>query len=186
MPKIFTKVIVHTVSDLTNHWLSEIVIWLYLLLFLFNALLSLFLTADHYSFSVFFPATGTKAGAIKGCHTWMSLTFSDTECPVEICQPQTWSYQDSQALGILPFGAAPPGFQPGLEETPPTFPFTVWSRNGCEITRMLESWPFWCALSMHGNCSTRTRCVDTFCSHLSLIYRYRKDAWNVPVFFLTW
>ena len=43
----------HTASDFTNHyWLSEIVINFYLLLFLFfllNALLSLFLTAYHYS-----------------------------------------------------------------------------------------------------------------------------------------
>ena len=53
-----------------------------------------------------------------------------------ICQPQTWSYQDSQALCILdshlPFGAAAPWFQPGLaawrnslSSLPPTFPFTV-------------------------------------------------------------
>ena len=46
-----------------------------------NALLSLFLTAYHYNSSVFFSATGTKAGAIEGCQTWMSLTLSDTECP---------------------------------------------------------------------------------------------------------
>ena len=44
-----------------------------------NALLSLFLTA-YYSLGVFFPATGTKASAIEGCQTWMSLTLSDTEC----------------------------------------------------------------------------------------------------------
>ena len=38
--------------------------------------------------------------------------------------------------------------------------------------------------SLHGgDCSTRMRCVDTFCWHLSLIYLYRKDAWNVPVSF---
>ena len=41
----------------------------------------LFLTAYHYSLSAFFPATGTKAGAIEGCQTWMSFTLSDTECP---------------------------------------------------------------------------------------------------------
>ena len=46
-----------------------------------NALLSLFLTVQHYSMSVFPPATGTKAGAIESCQTWMSLTLSDTECP---------------------------------------------------------------------------------------------------------
>ena len=38
----------------------------------------------------------------------------------------------------------------------------------------------------HCDCSTRMRCVDTFCWHLSLIYLYREDAWNVLVslFFL--
>ena len=47
---------------------------------IFNALLSLFLTAYHYSLVVFFPAKDTKAGAIEGCQTWMSLTLSVTEC----------------------------------------------------------------------------------------------------------
>ena len=45
-----------------------------------NALLSLLLTAYHYSLGVFFPAKDTKAGAIEGCQTWMSLTLSVTEC----------------------------------------------------------------------------------------------------------
>ena len=45
-----------------------------------NALLSLFLTAYHYSLGVFFPAKDTKAGAIEGCQTWMSFTLSVTEC----------------------------------------------------------------------------------------------------------
>ena len=80
MSKIITKVIVHTVNDLTNHcWLFETVIWLIYTLFLY-ALLSLFLNAYHYSLGVFFPAKDTKAGAIEGCQTWMSLTLSDTEC----------------------------------------------------------------------------------------------------------
>ena len=87
MSKIFTKVSIHTVNDLTNnYWLSEIVIWLIKknkYIYIKNALLSLFLTAYHYSFSVFFPATGTKAGDTEGCQTWMSLTLSDTECPAQ-------------------------------------------------------------------------------------------------------
>ncbi len=81
MSKIFTKVIVHTVNDLTDHyWLSEIVIWYRKKKEKLNALLSLFLTAYHYSLGVFFPAKDTKAGAIEGCQTWMSLTLSVTEC----------------------------------------------------------------------------------------------------------
>ena len=81
MSKIFTKVIVHTVNDLTNHyWLSEIVIWLWDKKYKkLNALLSLFLTAYRYM-GVFSPAKDTKAGAIEGCQTWMSLTLSVTEC----------------------------------------------------------------------------------------------------------
>ena len=45
-----------------------------------NALLSWFLTAYHYSLGLFFPAKDTKAGAIEGCQTWISLTLSVTEC----------------------------------------------------------------------------------------------------------
>ena len=56
---------------------------------------------------------------------------------LDIWQPQTWSRQDSQALGIpgshVPAGAAPPWFQPvlvvwraRLSTIPPTFPFTIW------------------------------------------------------------
>ena len=44
------------------------------------ALLSLFLTAYHYSLGQFFPAKDTKAGAIEGCQTCVSLTLSVTEC----------------------------------------------------------------------------------------------------------
>ena len=51
---------------LLSDWLIQIVL---------NALLSLFLTAYHYNLSVFFPATGTKAGAIEGCQTWMSFEW---------------------------------------------------------------------------------------------------------------
>ena len=81
MSKIFTKVIVHTVNDLTNHyWLSETVIWLWYIKKRLNALLSLYLTAYHYSLGVFSPAKDTKAGATEGCQTWMSLTLSVIEC----------------------------------------------------------------------------------------------------------
>ena len=56
---------------------------------------------------------------------------------LDIWQPQTWSRQDSQALGIpgshVPAGAALPWFQPvlvvwraRLSTIPPTFPFTIW------------------------------------------------------------
>ena len=170
--------------------------------------MTLFLTAYHYSLGVFSPAKDTKAGAIEGCQTWMFPTFSDTECmsslDIYICQPQTWSHQDSQALCIpdshLPFGAAPPGFQPGLaawRNSLSIFPFTVckpWlSARGMvlvaltvEYQECLKAGPFdvhyQCISAWwHCDCSTRMRCVDTSCWHLSLIYLYREDAWNVPV-----
>ena len=71
---------------------------------------------------------------------WMHVQFR------HMCQLQTWSHQDSQALCIfdshLPFGAAPPGFQPGLpawrnslSSLPPTFPFTV-----CKRWPLLAEW----------------------------------------------
>ena len=141
------------------------------------------------------------------------------ECPLlwvtlnvqlrHICQPQTWSHPDSQALGILdshlPFGAAPPGFQQGLvawrnslSSIPPTFPFTVckpWPSARemvllaltAEYQECLKASPFdvhyQCISAWwHCDCSTRMRCVDTFCWHLSLIYLYSEDAWNVSVF----
>ncbi len=174
MSKIFTKVIVHTVSDLTNHyWLSEIVIWIkkqqqQKTLKILNALLSLFLTAYHYSLVVFFPAKDTKAGAIEGCQTWMSLTLSVTECMSSLdiyvsLKPEALCILDS----YLPFGVAPPGFQPDLaawkkQSVQYTSHFSIHSmqamaicsRNAfsclnCGISRVLESWPFRCALSMH-------------------------------------
>ena len=67
---------------------------------------------------------------------------------------------------VYPFGAAPPGFQPGLVAWRKSVQYTshfsihsmhamaICSRNGfsclnCEISRVLESWPFWCKLLMH-------------------------------------
>ena len=109
---------------------------------------------------------------MEGCQTWMSLECHWKHVQLRhICQPQTWSHQDSQALCILdsylPFGVAPPGFQPGLaawkkQSVQYTSHFSIHSmqamaicsRNGfsclnCGISRVLESWPFRCALSMH-------------------------------------
>ncbi len=120
-----------------------------------------------------------------------------------ICQPQTWSHQDSEVLCILdshlPFGAAPPGFQPGLaawknslSSLPPTFPFTVCkprpSARGMVLVALTAEYQeclkaglfdvhYQCISAWwHCHCSTRMRCVDTFCWHLSLIYLYREDA----------
>ena len=114
MSKIFTKVIVHTVNDLTNHyWLSEIVICQWF---------------DRYQSRCHRRLPNLNVPYFEW--QWMHVQLR------HICQPQTWSHQDSQALCILdshlPFGAAPPGFQPGLaawrnslSSLPPTFPFTV-------------------------------------------------------------
>ena len=208
MSKISTRVTIHTVNDLTNHYrLSEIVIWLWdikkiLKNYNIYALLSLFLTVYHIAW-VFFsqPKIPNLNVPYFECH-WMHVQLR------HICQPQTWSHQDSQALCILdnylPFGVAPPGFQPGLaackkilSSIPPTFPFTVCklrpSARGmvlvaltAEYQECLKAGPFdvhyQCISAWwHCDCSTRMRCVDTFCWHLSHIYIYREDAWNVPV-----
>ena len=140
----------------------------------------------------------------------MSLTLSVTECMSSLdiyvsLKPEALCILDS----YLPFGVAPPGFQPGLaawkkslSSIPPTFPFTVckpWpSARGmvlvaltAEYQECLKAGPFnvhyQCISAWwHCDCLTRMRCVDTFCWHLSLIYLCREDAWNVPVslFFL--
>ena len=85
-----------------------------------------------------------------------------------------------------------------LSSIPPTFPFTVckpWpSARGmvllaltAEYQECLKVGPFdvhyWCISAWwHCDCSTRMKCVDTFCWPLSLIYLYREDAWTVSVF----
>ena len=150
-------------------------------------------------------ATNTKASAIEGCQTWMSLTLSNTEMSsldIYICQPQTWSHQDSQALIIL-LGAAPPGFQPGLvawrnslssillhsqyaSHGWPSAQGMVLVASTAEYQECLKVGTFdvnYSCISVWWlcDCSTRMRCVGTFCWHLSLIYLYREDAWNVPV-----
>ena len=212
MSKIFTKVIVHTVNDLTDHyWLSEIVIWYRKKKEKLNALLSLFLTAYHYSLGVFFPAKDTKAGAIEGCQTWMSLTFSVTECMSSLDIYVSLTPEAIRILKLcvflivifllgllqLDFNQVLRKWKNSLSSIPPTFPFTVctpWpSARGmvlvaltAEYQECLKAGPFdvhyQCISAwLHCDCSTRMRCVDTFCWHLSLIYLYREDAWNVPV-----
>ena len=179
MSKIFNKVVVHTVNDSTNHyWLSEIVIWLryifYYFIFIisFNALLSLFLTAYHYNLGVFFPAKDTKAGAIEGCLTWMSLTLSDTECMSSLdiyvsIKPQAIKILKLCVFFIIFFwGLLHLDFNRSCGMKKQSVQYTsrfsihsmqataICSRNGfsclnCGISRVLESWPFRCALSMH-------------------------------------
>ena len=102
-------------------WLSTLsMIWQIIIDFLklltlilkkLNALLSLFLTAYHYSLGVFFPAKGTKAGAIEGCLTWMSLTLSDTECmsSLDIHIYMSAPNLEPSRPGWNPGGAAPEG-----------------------------------------------------------------------------
>ena len=124
MSKTFAKVIVRTVNDLANHyWLSEIVIWLWYKKYILKM---------HYSSHFLLLIIMAWVYVPQPQVLWVTLNVQLRH----ICQPQTWSHQDSQALGIfdrhLPFEAAPPGFQPGLvawrnslSSIPPTFPFTV-------------------------------------------------------------
>ena len=82
-----------------------------------------------------------------------------------ICQSQTWSHQDSQALGIL-LGLLHLDFNQVLwyeESVCPVYTshfsihsvqaMAICSRNGssclnCRISRVLDSWPLWCELLM--------------------------------------
>ena len=164
MSKIFTKVIVHTVSDFTNHyWLSKNC---YLTLikknFLLNALLSLFLTAYHYSHRYqsqchrrlpnldvpyfewhwmssldYYIYLSLKPEAIKilklwvsfwGCSTWISTRSCGMK---EQSVPYTshFSIHSMQAMAICSSSGS--------------------SCLNCGISRVLESWPFWCELLMH-------------------------------------
>ena len=175
MSKIFTKVIVHTVNDLANHyWLSEIVIWLWDLKNkqTKNALLSLFLTAYRYSLGVFFPAKNTKAGAIEGWQTWMSLTLSVTECMSSLDIYVSLTPEAVKILKLCVFlivifllGLLHLDFNQVLRHEK-TVQYTshfsihsmqamaICSRNGfsclnCGISRVLESRLVRCALSMH-------------------------------------
>ena len=164
MSKIFTKVIVHTVSDYTNHyWLSEIFTNFdtFLILFLLNALLSLFLTAYHYSHRYQSQCHRKLPNLNVPYFEWHWMSSLD----IYICQPQTWSHQDSQALGIL-LGLPHLDFNQVLWHEGTVCPvylplfhsqyasMAICSRNGfsclnCGISRVLESCPFWCELLMH-------------------------------------
>ena len=172
---------------------------------------SLFLTAYHYSLGVFFPAKDTKAGAIEGCQTWMSLTLSVTECMSSL---DTYVSLKPEAITILKlciflmviflWGLFHLDFHPGIaawkksvQYTSHSIPFTAckpWPSAQAmvlvaltaEYQECLKTGPFdvhyQCISAWwHYDCSTRTRCVDTFCWRLSLIYLYREDACNVPV-----
>ena len=175
----------------------------FLFLSLWKALLSLFLTAYRYSHRY-----------QSHCHRRLpNLNFPYFEwhwmSSLDIYMSASNPKQSRVSSSGSPFGAAPPRFQLGvvawrnsLSSIPPTFPFTVckpWlSARGmvlvaltAEYQECLKAGPFdvhyQCISAwLHCDCSTRMRCVDTFCWHLSLIYLYREDAWNAPVsyFFL--
>ena len=137
-------------------------------------------------------ATGTKASAMEACQTWMSLTLSNTESSLDIYMSASNLKPSRFSSSGYPFGAAPPGFQPrlvawrnNLSSIPPTFPFTVckpWpSARGmvlvaltAEYQECLKVGPsdvnYSCISAWRRcDCSTRMRCVGTFCWHLSLI-----------------
>ena len=135
--------------------------------------ITLFLTAYHFSLGVFFPAKDTKAGAIEGCQTWMSLTLSVTECMSSldiyvILKPEAINILKLCVfliviflLGLLhlDFNQVLRHEKNSLSSMPPTFPFTVCkpmpSARGMVLValtaeyQVFESWPFPCALSVH-------------------------------------
>ena len=154
---------------------------------------SIFLTAYHYSLCVFFPAKDTKAGAIEGCQTWMSLTLSDSECMsiVDIyvsLKPEAIKILKRCVFLIVIFllglftwiSTRSCGMK--KQSVQYTSHFSIHSMQAMAICSRNGSSCLNCVISRwHCDCSTRMRCVDTFCWYLSLIYLYREDAWNVPV-----
>ena len=127
-----------------------------------------------------------------------------------ICQPQTWSHQDSQALCILdshlPFGAAPPGFQPGLaawrnslSSWPPTFPFTVckpWPSARGMVVNIKSAWKLALSMciinaSLHGGIVTVQQGYDVLThfvdiSHLFISTEKMHGMFQFHNFSLTW
>ena len=126
MSKIFTKVIVHTVSDFTNHyWLSEIVT-LVSLKNILSALLSIFLTTYYYSHRYQGQCHRRLPNLNVPYFEWHWISSLDIYLSASNLKPASFSSSG------YPFGAAPPGFHPGLvawrnslSSLPPTFPFTV-------------------------------------------------------------
>jgi len=168
----------------TARWLFTLsVIWQIIIDFLkllsdfdkniLNASLSLFLTAYHYSLGISFPAEGTKARAIEGCRTWMSLTLSDTEYMSSLdiyisLKPEVIKILKLCVFLIVIFllGVLHLDFNQVLRHEETVCPVYLplfhshyashghlleeWEeRLNCGISRVLESWPFRCALSMH-------------------------------------
>ena len=136
-----------------------------------NTILSLYLTSNHYSLGVFLPAKDTKTGAIEGCQTWMSLTLSVIECMSSLdiyvsLKPEAIKILKLCVFLIVIFllGLLQLDFNQVLQHEKTvqyTSHFSIHSmqamaisRNGfsclnCGISRVLESWPFRCALSVH-------------------------------------
>ena len=119
-----------------------------------NTLLSLFLTAYHYSLGVFFPAKDTKAGAVEGCQTWMSLTLSVTECMSSLDNTEAIKIPKLCVFLIVIFllGLLHLDFNQVLRHEKTVCPVYLplfHSQYASHGYLWLESWPFRCALSMH-------------------------------------
>ena len=161
-----------------------------------NALLSLFLTAYHYSHRYQSQCHRRLPNLNVPYFEWHWMSSLDIYMSASNLKPSRFSSS--------PFGVAPPGFEPGLvawrnslSSIPPTFLFTVckpWpSARGMVLVALTAEYQECLKVALFDvnyqcisawwrcDCTTRMRCVDTFCWHLSLIYLYREDAWNVPV-----
>ena len=131
-------------------------------------------------------ATGTKASAMEGCQTWMSLTLNVTECPAYI-----YVSLKPEAIKILKLWVSFWGCSTwistrscGTKEQCVQYnshfsihsmqAMAICSRNGssclnCGISIVLESWPFWCELLLH-LCMVALRLFnkDEVCWHILL------------------
>ena len=147
-----------------------------------------------YSLGVFFSAKDTKAGAIEGCQTWMSLTLSVTECMSSLDIYVSFKPEVIKILKLcvflmviflLDFNRL--DFNQVLRHEKTVCPvychfsihsmqaMAICSRKGfnclnCGISRLLKSWPFRCTSSMH------------LC--MVALWLFNKDeVWNVLVWY---
>ena len=114
------------ISQIIDEFLKLLSNFDYYFFILLKALLSLFLTAYHYSHRYQVQCHRRLPNLNVPYFEWHWMSSLDIYMSNSNLKPSRFS------SSVYPFGAAPPGFQPGLvawrnslSSIPPTFPFTV-------------------------------------------------------------